>query len=224
MTISLVRTRYGAEHDVAAVTAMHERCSATTRYLRFHAPTPRVRPSLARRLLRPPGGWSLLAELGGDVVAMACAGPLSPQDVEVGLLVEDAHQGRGLGARLLRETCADAALRGYLRVHLVCQAGNRAVLRLAHRVGLPFTVTAASGLVEVRIELGQPGGRPVRAFTQHSPGSGARHDSTPAHPSPSTTPATNASFIPHTSRVCSRASASNGQLASTSSPSRRRGS
>jgi GNAT superfamily N-acetyltransferase len=153
MTISPVRTRYGAEVDLPAVTAMHERCSSSSLHRRFHAPLPCARPGLMSRLLAPDGGWSLLAEQDGRVVAMACAGPLSTCDLEVGVLVEDAHQGRGLGTRLLRETCADATLRGYRSVHCVTQADNDAVLAVVGKVGRPAVLTPGGGLVRVRIDL-----------------------------------------------------------------------
>lgn len=153
MTVSLVRTRYGAEVDLPAVAAMHARCSASSLHLRFHAPLPSVRPHLVGRLLSPVGGWSLLGELDAQVVAMACAGPLSTHDLEVGLLVEDAHQGRGLGTRLLREVCADATLRGYRSVQCLTQAGNAAVPAVVGKLGLPTVVTPGAGLVRLRIEL-----------------------------------------------------------------------
>jgi GNAT superfamily N-acetyltransferase len=153
MTSSLVTTRYGAEVDVADVTALHGRCSAESLHSRFHAPLPATRPGLVRRLLCPVNGWSMLAEQAGDLVAMACAGPLSTYDLEAGVLVADAHQGRGIGTRLLRETCADAAGRGYRRVHCVTLAGNRPVLAMAAKLGHPAAVTSSAGLVRVRIDL-----------------------------------------------------------------------
>ncbi len=153
MTISLVRTRYGAEADVAPVTAMHARCSAHTLHRRFHAALPHVRDRLARQLLGPVNGWSLLAEHDEQVVGMACAGPLSSHDLEVGLLVQDSHQGRGIGTRLLREVAADANLRGYRVVHCLTQPDNDVVLEVIRRAGLTGFPTWCDGVLRVEMPL-----------------------------------------------------------------------
>lgn len=153
MTTSLVRTRYGAEADLASVIAMHHRCSPEALHRRFHAPMPRVRERLAHQLVLPDGGWSVLAELGEEVVGMAVAGPLSCHDLEVGLLVEDGHQGRSIGTRLLRETAADAARRGYRGLHCLTQPDNEAVLGVVRKAGLVALPIWNDGLLHVEIPL-----------------------------------------------------------------------
>ncbi len=157
MTTSLVRTRYGAEADLAAVTAMHDRCSARSLRSRFHSPLPRVRTGMARRLLRPADGWSRVAELGPRVVGLACAGPLSAEELEVGLLVEDAHQGRGIGTRLLREVAAEAGRRGYRTLSCLTEPGNGAVLEVVRKAALPATRTRGDGLLCIAIHLDATG-------------------------------------------------------------------
>ncbi|MGZ4488631.1 MAG: N-acetyltransferase family protein [Nocardioides sp.] len=153
MTTSLVRTRYGTLGDVAAVTELHDRCSPESLYRRFHAPMSVLAPRLAHQLIAPVGGWSLLAEQGAGVVGMACAGPLSSFDLEVGLFVEDASQGLGVGARLLREVAADASGRGYRAVHCLTQPDNDAVLATIRKAGLPAEPTRAGGLLRVVMPL-----------------------------------------------------------------------
>ena len=62
MTIALVRTRTATlDDDVARVVALHARCSPATLHRRFHVPVPEVHDRLVRRLIAPPGGWSVLA-------------------------------------------------------------------------------------------------------------------------------------------------------------------
>jgi ribosomal protein S18 acetylase RimI-like enzyme len=161
MTTSLVRTRYGAEADLASVIALHHRCSTEALNRRFHAPMPRVRERLARQLVCPVGGWSMLAELGGEVVGMAVAGPLSCHDIEIALLVENSHQGCGIGTRLLRQTAADAAQRGYRAVQCLTQPDNQAVLGVVRKAGLVALPTWNDGLLHIempltRAELPQP--------------------------------------------------------------------
>jgi GNAT superfamily N-acetyltransferase len=152
-TTSVARTRYAGVQDVDQVTAMHLRCSAETLHRRFHVPLPHVSTRLVRRLVAPSGGWSVLAELCGEVVGLACAGPLSGTELEVGLLVEDAHQGTGVGTRMLRQVAAEAGERGYRTLLLLAQPDNDSVLRTVRRAGLDGVSTWNDGLLEVTAAL-----------------------------------------------------------------------
>jgi GNAT superfamily N-acetyltransferase len=83
--------------DRAALIAMFERCSPETRYRRFHGFL-RALPEryLTDALSGRPDHIALVAEAGERIVALAsCA------DDEIGILVEDAFQRRGIGTRLL---------------------------------------------------------------------------------------------------------------------------
>ena len=152
-TTCLVRTRTATAHDLAAVVDLHARCSPEALHRRFHAPLGALPPRLALQLICPVGGWSLLAERAGQVLAMACAGPLSTDDVEIGLLVEDASQGLGIGARLVRELAAEATRRGYRRVHCLTLPDNEAVLGTLRKAGLPFEAAHVDGLLQVLMPL-----------------------------------------------------------------------
>jgi GNAT superfamily N-acetyltransferase len=153
VTTSPVILRYGAAADHARVAALHDRCSDESRYRRFHAPLPRTPLALIRQTLEPDNGWSVVAEADGDVVGMACVGPLSTCDLEVGILVEDAQQGRGIGTRLLTEVATEAATRGYRTLLCLTQPDNDAVLATVARSGLPSRTTGYDGLMSVVIHL-----------------------------------------------------------------------
>jgi GNAT superfamily N-acetyltransferase len=152
-TTTVARTRNAGVHDIGQVTAMHLRCSAETLHRRFHVPLPHVPARLVRRLVAPPGGWSVLAEQCGEAIGLACAGPVSDTQVEVGLLVEDAHQGTGVGTRLLRQVAADATERGYRTLVLLTQPDNDSVLRTVRRAGLDGVAAWNDGLLEVTAPL-----------------------------------------------------------------------
>lgn len=83
--------------DRGALIAMFERCSAETRYRRFHGflrafPERYLTDALSGR----PDHIALVAETGDRIVALAsCA------DDEIGIMVEDAFQRQGIGTRLL---------------------------------------------------------------------------------------------------------------------------
>ena len=153
MTTTLVRTRHATTHDVAALVAMHRRCSPDTLHRRFHVPVHDVPPRTVERLVAPPGGWSIVAEQCEDVVGHACVGPLSPRVLEVGLVVEDAHQGTGIGALLIRDLADEASRRGFTTMVCLAQPDNDSVVRTVRRAGLDCVPTLADGLLEVRVAL-----------------------------------------------------------------------
>lgn len=150
---ALVHTRYGCPADAVRVRKMLDRCSPDSLYRRFHAPTVRVADTSLRQLLAPLDGWSVLAERRGEVVALVCVGELSPVDLEVGILVEDAHQHRGIGAQLLREVAGDAHGRGYERLHCLTQPDNARVAATAGRAGLLSRSYREDGVLHVDIQL-----------------------------------------------------------------------
>jgi len=153
MTTTLVRTRHATRHDVPRLVALHHRCSPDTLHKRFHVPVTAVTPRLVEQLVEPPGGWSVVAEQHGDLVGHGCAGPLEPRVVEVGLLVEDARQGTGVGVRLTRDLALEATRRGFETMVCLAQPDNEAVLRTVRGAGLRCTAVRRHGLLEVRVSL-----------------------------------------------------------------------
>jgi GNAT superfamily N-acetyltransferase len=153
MTTSLVRTRQAAGDDVGTVLELYERCSPQTLEQRFHVPVARLPERVVRELVTPPGGWSVLAEQGDQVIGHGCAGPLDPSRVEIGLLVDDAFQGTGVGSRLVRDLAASAVERGYASMVCSVSPDNRSVLPTVRRAGLEAVSTYADGVVEIEIPL-----------------------------------------------------------------------
>ena len=153
MTTALVRTRAATLDDVEPVVALHARCSPETLHRRFHVPVTEVHGRLVRRLIAPPRGWSVVAEQCGQVVGLGCAGPLSRTELEVGLLVEDARQGSGVGSRMLRELAREGRLRGYRAIICLAESGNESVLPTVRRAGLDGVATLVDGLLEIVVPL-----------------------------------------------------------------------
>ena len=153
MTTALVRTRQATEEDVAAVGDLHERCSAQTLQQRFHAPLTRVSPRLARQLVLPLGGWSIVAEQCGHIVGHGCAAPLSPTEVEVGLIVDDAFQGTGIGTRLMRDLAHGAAERGFRAMVCEVEPDNESVLPTVYKAGLEAETAYVDGVLEIVVPL-----------------------------------------------------------------------
>lgn len=155
--------RLGTPGDADALAAMHDRCSAQTLYFRYHAPVARLTPRMARALLLPPAGTSLLLTVDGEVVAAGMFAPdpaaEEPDTAELGLLVEDAWQQRGLGARLLRSLAQEAAGAGLETLSCLVLPENDAVLRTVDRAGLHAHARFVDGVVEYRVPVGPLRGR-----------------------------------------------------------------
>jgi GNAT superfamily N-acetyltransferase len=123
-----LRVRPAVPGDRAALCAMFARCTAETRYRRFHGPV-KAMPEryLADALSGTPFHYALVAcpdplpDPGGPVpespgiVALASCRTVDEGAAELGLLIEDAWQRQGLGTRLLRELVTYASGAG-LRV------------------------------------------------------------------------------------------------------------
>jgi GNAT superfamily N-acetyltransferase len=153
MTTSLVRTRHASADDVGAVLELYNRCSPQTLELRFHIPVSHVPERLVRDLVEPQDGWSVVAEQGEEVIGHGCAGRLSASRVEIGLLVDDAFQGTGVGTRLLRDLAASATDRGCTSMVCSVAPDNASVLPTVRRAGLEGLSTYVDGVVEIEIPL-----------------------------------------------------------------------
>ena len=147
-------TRLGEPHDVDDVTALHARCTPRTLERRFHAAQHRVTPRIARELVTPTAGWSRVAELDDRIVGLAVAGPVSTLAVEVGLIVEDAQQRRGIGSRLLHETAVEAAARGYQVLQSLTQPDNgQHAPATVRNAGLIARMSWRDGLLHIDVPL-----------------------------------------------------------------------
>ena len=109
---STARLRPIRPEDADEIVALHSRFSERTRYLRYFSPYPRIPQRDLDRFTHVDhhDREAFVAELGGELIAVARyerLGDGSP-DAEVAFVVEDAHQGRGLGPALLEYLAAAA--------------------------------------------------------------------------------------------------------------------
>lgn len=137
--------------DVEAVAAMHLRCSLETTYGRYFTQLPRVSRRWQQALLST--DLALVAVRGRDVVGLGNLTALPSGEAELGLLVEDAQQGRGLGTALAAQLAAAARLLGHRSVRLEILPGAPAAQRLVGRLG-PVAVRRSHSVVELEVRLG----------------------------------------------------------------------
>ncbi|MFB9835973.1 GNAT family N-acetyltransferase [Actinoallomurus acaciae] len=143
--------------DAAALAAMFGRCSRETRYRRFHGPVTEIPAFYLRHCLDgrhrafvagPPGA--------GGLVGLASAGPVpgDPSVHEVGVLVEDAWQRRGVGGLLLARLFTDAHVAGVERVRLeLCRSQPSLVAYVCAHMGV--VASSASGC-DVTVDVAVP--------------------------------------------------------------------
>jgi GNAT superfamily N-acetyltransferase len=98
---------------------MLARCSPRTRYERFHGAVEEIPPGYLRRCLHGDGQEARVAELGtGELAGLASTGPAAPGVRELGVLVADPWQRRGVGRLLTADLLAHAAASGARLVRL----------------------------------------------------------------------------------------------------------
>lgn len=77
---------------------------------------------------------------------------------EVAFLVDDAHQGLGIGSRLFRHLVAIARASGIAQLEADVLPANEGMLRLFARSGLPVTRTVTPDAVHLTFDLMTPKG------------------------------------------------------------------
>jgi GNAT superfamily N-acetyltransferase len=113
--------------------------SARSRYLRYHAPLPRLTDAVRRQLADVDGRHrsAIVAEVvdGADTTPIGLVELADTGDgtAEVAIAVVDAWQRRGVGRRLLRAAAEHAEALGYTRLHGRALPENDALRRLARR-------------------------------------------------------------------------------------------
>jgi GNAT superfamily N-acetyltransferase len=138
--------------DTAAVLGMVERCSPRSRFYRFHGPSDGIAYTVSQ--LRRPGDAVLLAWDGPRCVGMGALARDNAGGGDIGVLVEDAYQRRGLGRRLLLGLRAEAHLLGIGTIHADVMGDDAHLVRELRRLG-PARVAIDSGTYSVDIDVAE---------------------------------------------------------------------
>jgi GNAT superfamily N-acetyltransferase len=156
--------RRAAAGDRPALERMLARCTGQTRYRRFHGPVS-VFPEryLTEALSGSPLHFALVAcrdddvvvdgtAAGGTVVALASCRAVDEGVAELGILVEDEWQRRGVGSDLLREIVAYAARTGLRALQAQVLADQPWIVGLLRRHG-SCTIAGAGQALHVTLSL-----------------------------------------------------------------------
>ena len=109
--------------------------SVQTRYLRFFAGAPPAGPAMLRILAgQRPDADALVATRNrviiGHAMAVDAAGPPGAATTEIGVVVADAWQSRGVGSGLVRALASRARARGATTLVMEVMAENQRVLAM----------------------------------------------------------------------------------------------
>ena len=158
-----VEVRAASAADCEAIRSFVAGLSLRARYLRFFTPAATPSPSVLRGLCGAGRTTDvLLAIAGGAVVghAMAAdvAGPDGGRVTDIGLVVSDRWQGRGVGSDLLDRIIARAAARGVSGLEMEILPENRRMLAMIARRWAGARYEYDGGAVTVRVALPGPPG------------------------------------------------------------------
>ncbi|BAL92103.1 putative acyl-CoA synthetase [Actinoplanes missouriensis 431] len=140
--------------DAPAIVDFHSRMSDRTRYLRYFSPYPRIPERDLQRFVnvdhRDREAF-VTVDADGRITAVGRyerLGPDSP-DAEVAFVVEDAHQGRGIGSVLLEHLAEAARENGVTRFVAEVLPENGGMLRVFGDSGFQVQRQYADGVVHL---------------------------------------------------------------------------
>jgi GNAT superfamily N-acetyltransferase len=164
-----VAIRQARPDDLPALSDFFAGLSPHTRYLRFFGPvTPRA--GLLRTLAGCPDNVdALVAVRGGAVVGHAMAVDRIEREIrltDIGLVVDDAWQGQGVGAGLMRVLVTGAQARGVAVLEMDVLGINYQVVAMITGHWPAACVGRNSDGLAIRIQLPQAAPRPA-AIREH---------------------------------------------------------
>ncbi|MFI0485066.1 GNAT family N-acetyltransferase [Actinomadura sp. 9N215] len=143
--------------DADLLRDFYERLSPESIYYRFFSPRPRLSDRDVEHFtgVDHDRRAALIATIGEEMVAVVRydrAGD-RPETAEVAFLVEDAHQGRGLGPVLLEHIAAAARERGVRRFVASVLPDNRRMTRVFREAGYRAEQRFEEGVIELVLDL-----------------------------------------------------------------------
>jgi acyl-CoA synthetase (NDP forming)/GNAT superfamily N-acetyltransferase len=142
--------------DAAALQQMHGRLSEQTIYMRFFAPYPVIQPKDLQRFTNVDYDKRVAFVLLVDDTLVAVGryeGSPGSDAAEVAFVVQDDHQGRGIGSVLLEHLAAAGQERGLRRFEADVLSGNRAMLGVFLDAGYTVSRRYESGTVQVAFDI-----------------------------------------------------------------------
>lgn len=123
--------------DAELLVDFYSRVSERSKYLRFFAPTPDLSPGEVQRFVQVDHNdrVALVLLVGQRMIAVGRFDRIDPAQAEVAFLVEDAHQGRGIGQILLEHLAQAGRERGVERFMAEVLPENTRMIRTFREAG-----------------------------------------------------------------------------------------
>lgn len=170
--------------DAEAIRRLHARCSAETIYYRFFTPLPVLSDQLLEHfvVVDYEDRMAFVAEWENEIIAVARYDRLADAaDAEVAFLVDDAHQGKGLGAALLELLAAYARHHGIGRFVAETLPDNIRMLKVFQDAGYQIDQHWAEGTVRVVFPI-EPTPQSVAAMAERERRAAVRQMAALLHP------------------------------------------
>lgn len=142
--------------DADGLVAFHGRLSERTRYFRYFGAYPRIPQRDLERfsVVDHHDRVAFVALLGDDIVAVGRYERLEHgPSAEVAFVVDDAHQGRGLGSILLEHLAAAASECGLRRFVAEVLAENAAMVRVFRDAGYQVSREIEEGVLHLEFDI-----------------------------------------------------------------------
>src|SRR4051812_22445085 len=170
---SAVRLRQIRPEDAPAIVDFHSRMSERTRYLRYFSPYPRIPERDLERFVNVDhlDREAFVITRGDRIIAVGRYERLGPEapEAEVAFVVEDAHQGRGIGSVLLEHLASAAQENGISRFVAEVLPENGGMLRVFSDFGYQVQRKYADGVVHLEFPIAPTEkSREVQETREHS--------------------------------------------------------
>ena len=141
--------------DADRLRELHEHLSPEAVYYRFFTPMPRLSDHMVERLVNVDyhDRMAIVAQLGDKLIAVSRYDLIDTDRAEVAFVVDDAHQGRGLGTIMLEHLIVIARANGIGRFEAQTLSDNQAMLRVFRGAGFEVKRRFDGGVVEIGFSI-----------------------------------------------------------------------
>lgn len=141
--------------DAGLLVAFYGRVSEESKYFRFFAPYPRLSDRDVARFTQVDyaGRLALIVSVASEMIAVGRYEQTSADAAEVAFLVEDRHQGRGLGQLLLEHLAQAAREQGITRFTAEVLPDNRKMMSVFTEAGYHVARAFQDGVVGVVFDI-----------------------------------------------------------------------
>ena len=141
--------------DAAGLVALHGRLSPQTVYYRFFAPYPQLSDRDVERFTTVDyrDRVALVATIGDAIIGVVRYDRVAPQEAEVAFVIEDEHQGRGLGTIFLEHIAQAARERGVRRFVAEVLPENARMLEIFEHAGYVAEASRDEGFIALSFDI-----------------------------------------------------------------------